>query len=142
VKSPVNSIDQENKTARGYAYRSRRDFQFGAGGFVLLSTKYFLPKAFKDRKRKFAANFAGTYEIVEVISPVTYRLQLPVGTKAHDLFHSSMLKPYHGDENTERATLPPLPVVMQDGEEEFEVESIISHRRQSGNSQYLVKWLG
>jgi Chromo (CHRromatin Organisation MOdifier) domain len=52
------------------------------------------------------------------------------------------LKPYHGDANTERATLPPLPVVMQDGEEEFEVESIISHRRQRGKSQYLVKWLG
>jgi hypothetical protein len=35
-----------------------------------------------------------------------------------------------------------VPVVMQDGEEEFKVESIISHRRQRGNSQYLVKWLG
>jgi hypothetical protein len=32
-----------------------------------------------------------------------------------------MLKQYHGDANTERATLPPLPVVMQDGEEEFEL---------------------
>jgi hypothetical protein len=53
-----------------------------------------------------------------------------------------MLKPYHGDANTERATLPPLPVVMQDGEEEFEVEIIISHRRQRGKSQYLVNWLG
>jgi hypothetical protein len=58
------------------------------------------------------------------------------------LFHASILKPYHGDANTERATLPPLPVIMQDGEEEFEVESIISHRRQRGRSQYLVKRLG
>jgi Chromo (CHRromatin Organisation MOdifier) domain len=56
--------------------------------------------------------------------------------------HASMLKPYHGDENTERATLPPLPVVIQNGEEEFEVESIISHRRQCDKFQYLVKWLG
>jgi hypothetical protein len=53
-----------------------------------------------------------------------------------------MLKPYHCDENTESATLPPLPVVMQDGEEEFEMEYIISHRRQLGKSEYLVKWLG
>jgi Chromo (CHRromatin Organisation MOdifier) domain len=52
-----------------------------------------------------------------------------------------MLKPYHGDANTERANLPPLPVVMRDGEEELEVESIISHRRQRGKSQYLVKWI-
>jgi hypothetical protein len=53
-----------------------------------------------------------------------------------------MLKPYHGDANTERATLPPFPVIMQDGEEEFEVKYIISHRRQRGLFQYLVKWLG
>jgi Chromo (CHRromatin Organisation MOdifier) domain len=46
------------------------------------------------------------------------------------------------DANTERATLLPLPVVMQDAEEEFEVESIISHRLTRGKSQYLVKWLG
>jgi hypothetical protein len=64
---------------------------------------------------KLAANFAGPCEIIEVISPVAYRLHLPVGTKAHDVFHASMLKPYHGDANTERVTLPPRPVFMQDG---------------------------
>jgi Chromo (CHRromatin Organisation MOdifier) domain len=142
VTSAVTSIDQANKTAEGYANRSRRDFQFGLGDAVLLSTKYFIPEAFRDRKRKLAAKFAGPYEIIEVISPVSYRLQLPLGTKAHNVFHASVLKPYHGDANTERATLPPLPVVMQDGEEEFEVETTISHRRQRDKSQYLVKWLG
>jgi hypothetical protein len=142
VTSAVTSIDQAKKMAEGSANRSRRDFQFGVGDAVLLSTTYFIPEAFRERKRKLAAKFSGPYEIIEVISPVAYRLQLPVGTKAHDLFHARMLKPYHGDANTERATLPPLPVVMQDGEKEFEVESIISHRRQRGKSQYLVKWLG
>jgi hypothetical protein len=68
---------------------------------------------------KLAAKFAGPYEIIEVIYPVAYRLQLPVGTKAHYVFHASMLKPYHGDANTELATLPSLSVIMQDGEEEF-----------------------
>jgi hypothetical protein len=121
--------------------RSRRDFQFGVGDAVLLSTKYFIPEAFRERRRKLAAKFAGPYEITEVRSPVAYRLHLPVWTKAHDVFHASMLKLYHGDANTERANLPPLPVVMQYGEEEFEVEYIISHRRQRGKSQYLVKWL-
>jgi hypothetical protein len=132
VTSAVTSIDQASMTAEGYANRSRRDFQFGVGDAVLLSTKYLIPEAFRERKRKVAAKFAGPYEIIEVISPVAYRLQLPKETKAHDVLHASMLKPYHRDANTERATLPPLPMFMQNGEEEFEVESIISHRRQRG----------
>jgi hypothetical protein len=52
-----------------------------------------------------------------------------------------MLKPYHGDAKTERTTLPPLPVVMQDGEEEFGVEIVVSVRRQRGKPKYLIKWL-
>jgi hypothetical protein len=53
-----------------------------------------------------------------------------------------MLKPYHGDAKTERTTLSPLPVVMRDGEEEFQVESVVSYRRHRGKPQYLIKWLG
>jgi hypothetical protein len=52
-----------------------------------------------------------------------------------------MLKPYHSDAKTERTTLPPLPVVMRDGEEEFEVASVVSYRRHRGKPQYLIKWL-
>jgi hypothetical protein len=58
------------------------------------------------------------------------------------VFHASMLKPYYGDANTERATLPPLPEIMEDVEQVFELESIIIHRRQRDKSQYMVKWLG
>jgi hypothetical protein len=38
--------------------------------------------------------------------------------------------------STERATLPPLPVIIHDAEEDFEAESIIGHRRQRGKYQY------
>jgi hypothetical protein len=52
VTSAVTSIDQANKTAEGYANRSRRDIQFGVGDVVLLSTKLFKPEAFRERERK------------------------------------------------------------------------------------------
>jgi hypothetical protein len=117
VKKAVASIKQANKTAEGCANRSRSDFQSGLGDGELLSTKYFIPEAFRDRKRKLAAKFSGPYEIIEVISRVAYRLRIPLGTKAHDVFHASMLTVYHGDAKTDRTTLPPLPVVMRDGEE-------------------------
>jgi hypothetical protein len=113
LNSAVTSIDQENRTAEGYANRSRRDFQFAVDDAVLLSTKYFKAEAFKDRKRKSAAKFAGPYEIIEGISRVAYHLWLSVGTESHDCFHASMLKPSHDDAGTDRATLPPLPWVIQ-----------------------------
>jgi hypothetical protein len=50
VTSAVTSIDQANKTAEGYANRSRRDIQFGVADAVPLSTKYFIPEAFRERK--------------------------------------------------------------------------------------------
>jgi hypothetical protein len=53
-----------------------------------------------------------------------------------------MLRPLYGDAKNERTTLPPLPVVMRDGGEEFEVESVVSYRRHRGKPQYLIKWLG
>jgi hypothetical protein len=55
----VISIYQANKTANGYANRSRLDFQFGVGDSALPSTKYFILEAFKDIKRKLSAKFAG-----------------------------------------------------------------------------------
>jgi hypothetical protein len=117
VTKAVASTEQANKTAEGYANRSRRDFQFVSEDGVLFFTKYFIPEAFRDLQRKLAVKFAGPYHIIEVISPVAYRLRLPAGTKAHDVFHASMLNPYHNDAKTERTSLPPLPVFMRDGEE-------------------------
>jgi hypothetical protein len=51
VTSVVTSIDQTNNMAEGYANRSRRDFQIGLGDAVLLSTNYFIPETFRERKR-------------------------------------------------------------------------------------------
>jgi hypothetical protein len=129
VTKAVASIKQANKTAEWYDNRSRQDFQFSLVHGVLFLTKYFIPEAFRAREKKLAAKFAGPYEIIEVISPVAYRLRIQIGTKVHDFFHASMMKHCHGDAKTERTTLPPLPVDMRDAEEEFEVESVVSYRR-------------
>jgi hypothetical protein len=43
-------------------------------------------------KRKLAAKFAGPYKIIEVIYPVSYGMQLSVGTNAHETFQASCQK--------------------------------------------------
>ena len=64
--------------------------------------------------------------------------------RLHPVFHASLLKPYRSD-GTYR---PPPPVLLEDGSEEYEVETILSHRdRALPNStrtvrEYLIKWQG
>jgi hypothetical protein len=49
-----------------------------------------------------AAKFAGPYEIIQVVSPVAYKLSLPPGTNAHPVFHAGLLKPYFPDATGQR----------------------------------------
>ena len=44
--------------------------------------------------------FIGSYEVLERIGPVAYRLTLPPElAKLHNVFHVSMLQRYHSDES-------------------------------------------
>ena len=76
------------------------------------------------------------------MNDVAYKLALPSSMPIHDVFHVSLLKPYHKG-NT--PTPPPLPILV-DGEYEYEVERILMHRDrkhgQTSKREYLVKWQG
>jgi hypothetical protein len=83
----------------------------------------------------------GPFKIIKEVSPVAYQLSLPMMWGIHDIFHSSLLLPYH--ETTQYGpnfSWPPLDLI--EGEEEYEVEAIHNHQcfRHSHALQYLVKW--
>jgi Integrase zinc binding domain/Chromo (CHRromatin Organisation MOdifier) domain/Integrase core domain len=91
--------------------------------------------------KKMAPKREGPFEIKEVLGPVTYRLKLPTTWKIHNVFHAILLKPYveteaHG-ENFSR----PTPDIL-DGEEVYNMETILKHRRWGRSYQYLIKWEG
>jgi len=75
---------------------------------------------------KLAPRHQGPFHISKVISPVAYRLVLPLSWGIHDVFHSLLLLPYketaaHGP----NFTRPPPDLI--EGEEEYEVEAVINH---------------
>ena len=78
---------------------------------------------------------------MEKIGPVAFRLKLPPSLKIHDVFHASLLE--HSFENPfPSRNLPrPEPDIV-DGEEEFEVETILDSRIYRKRLQYLVHWKG
>ncbi len=95
------------------------------------------------QKAKLTPKRLGPFKIIQEISPVAYRLELPPNWRIHNVFHASLLTPYH--ETTAHGpnfTRPPPDLI--DGEEEYEVERIVAHRQfgRSKRLQYLIKWKG
>ena len=83
----------------------------------------------------------GPLKIEEVLGPVTYQLKLPETWKIHKVFHATLLRPYK--ENEVYGENHPQPLLdIENGEEVYEVEQILKHRRRGRGYEYLVKWAG
>jgi hypothetical protein len=121
-----------------FADRKRSECVFNIGDVVLLSTQHMRLKG----PRKLLPRFIGPYVIKQKINEVAYRLDLPPGTRIHDVFHVSLLRPYF---ESDRAPKPPQPEIV-DGELEFEVEAILDHRdvqhKRHRNRHFLMRWKG
>ena len=61
--------------------------------------------------------------------------------KIHNVFHVDLLSPYHKTE-VYGETFPQPPPDLIEGQEEYDVEEIISDRIIRRKCQYLVKWKG
>ena len=61
-----------------------------------------------------------------------------------EVFSVTLLRPYDNDPITERQERhpPPLPLVVRNGIEEYEVEKILDSRIFRGKVEYLVRWKG
>ena len=75
------------------------------------------------------------------ISPMTYRLDLPLAWRIHLVLYVSNLKRFQRSKEFEREERSPSPV-MVDGEEEYEVEAILRFEGKGARCLYLVMWKG
>ena len=48
---------------------------------------------------KLSLRYCGPFEVLERIGPVAYKLALSASTRAHNVFHASLLKKYVHDPN-------------------------------------------
>ncbi|KAJ2929564.1 hypothetical protein H1R20_g7532, partial [Candolleomyces eurysporus] len=98
------------------------------------------------RVTKFLPRWTGPYTIVKANPGTsTYTLDLPGDSTVFPVFHSSLLKRYHDNDDSlipTRALLKPPPLKFDDGTEEYFIEKIIDEHRTRRMSRYLVRWKG
>ena len=70
---------------------------------------------------------------------MTYQINLPESWKIHNVFHASLLRQYKETE-VYGANYPRPPPEIEEGEEIYEVESILKHHQRGRGYQYFVKW--
>jgi Chromo (CHRromatin Organisation MOdifier) domain len=80
----------------------------------------------------------GPYEILEKVGASAYKLRLPETDKSHPVFNEALLTPYE-EPPAHRREERPAPQIVS-GNEEYEVEEILKHRKRGRGYQYLVKW--
>ena len=118
---------------------ARKAHNFVPGDQVWLSTKGITMPWDKERKsKKLTARFYGPFEVIRQTSEVTYELDLPKASNIHPIFHVALLKPVTSLKDLRAPALPK----GEDGDE-YEIESILAHRKtKGGKKKYLVKWKG
>jgi hypothetical protein len=103
------------------------------GDLVLLSTKNLrLPVP----KKKMAARFVGPFRVLDTVGTQAYRLALPKQYKVHNVFHVSLLEPWHGRAGEE----PKHPMPLAEENHEWVVEAVRDTRMRQGVRQYLIQW--
>jgi Chromo (CHRromatin Organisation MOdifier) domain len=93
--------------------------------------------------KKFAPKRYGPFPITDVISPVVYRLTLPLSWKIHNVFHVSLLTPYKETEEHGPNFAKPPPELIEE-QEEYEVKQVLASRLYGRwkKLQYLICWKG
>ena len=123
-----------------YANLKRREYSFRVGDKVLLSSK---DLNIQDLTPKLRLKYQGPWTITKVISPVAYKLDLPLSLPIHPVFHISKLQRYHDNSfPLPREFNRPPPVTTIDGAPAYEVESIVGKTLVNGVIKYEVKWKG
>ncbi|GJW81734.1 putative reverse transcriptase domain-containing protein [Tanacetum coccineum] len=93
----ISQIKDRLKAARdcqkSYVDKRREPLEFSVGDYVLLKVSPWKGVVRFGKKGKLAPRFVRPFEIIEKVSPVAYRLDLPEKLDSvHDTFHVSNLK--------------------------------------------------
>ena len=96
LEQEVVKIRQNLKAAqdrqKSYAYKHRVNREFSVGDHVYLRVRARKSSLKLGSCAKLSSRYCGPFEVLERIGPVAYTLALPSNTRAHNVFHVSLLR--------------------------------------------------
>jgi len=116
LSNRLRTVSESHKKWYNAKHQATR---FKRGDQVMLSAKNI--RQLRPNK-KLSSKFLGPFEVLEVIGDhgQAYRLKLPSTYKVHNVFHVSLLEPWHSREGEVTESEP----IQVQGEAEWEVKSI------------------
>jgi hypothetical protein len=112
---------------------------FALGDWVWLRHQHRTPVSLHvGTSGKLRPRFFEPYNVVDVISPVAYKLELPPRACLHDVFHVGLLKPFKGTS----PDAPPALAPVHHGLVVLEPERVVCARVTRGVRYLLVRWKG
>lgn len=83
---------------------------------------------------KLAARYYGPFQVLERVRQVAYRLEFPVGSRVHPVFHVSLLKLKLGNHETAIAKLPEATISPT------QPQAVLAYRGKGGKAMALIHW--
>jgi hypothetical protein len=125
-----------------YAEAKRTERVFQVGDKVLLKLQPYTQGSVVSRPYpKLAFKYFSPYTVLERIGSVAYKLQLPEGSKIHNIFHVSQLKDFTPDYSLVFAQLPViLSLDVANVSPEHILERCLLKKGNVAVTQVLVKW--
>ena len=98
----------------------------------------------QQKSKKLSARRFGPFKIMELIGKNAVRLELPNSVKIHPVVHVEHTVPHRVQPAgiAQESQPKPAPVTGEDGDLEFEVGSILSHRKRGRGFQFLTLMKG
>jgi hypothetical protein len=89
---------------------------------------------------KIRDRYVGPFKVLQVISPVSFRIKLPPGVCVHDVVHASQLEPWHPDSFSRQTSTAPTPIVHDANR--FEVDQIldVAYNSTGNGLLFRVRW--
>ena len=83
----------------------------------------------------------GPYEILEQIRH-SFKLKLPDSMKIHPVFYTEKLRKDPNNPLPRQSNPEPLPLELENGETEYEVQEVLAVKLIRGKLKYRVQWKG